>query len=77
MPVAVDSGRLWGRGWVHRSGIVTFMVGDTIPPGLKRDATEARVHPAINALESPPQPRAWLLRGSDDALARSRRSPRR
>ena len=52
VPVAVDSGRLWGRGLVKKSGFVTFRVGDTIPPGLKRDEVEARVHAAINALES-------------------------
>ena len=58
VPVAVDSGRLWGRGLVHQSGTVTFKVGDTIPPGLKRTEVEARVHAAINALELAPQPRA-------------------
>jgi 1-acyl-sn-glycerol-3-phosphate acyltransferase len=50
VPVAVDSGRLWGRGVVKRSGTVRFKVGETIPPGLKRDEIEARVHAAINAL---------------------------
>ena len=50
VPVAVDSGRLWGRGLVHRSGTVTFLVGETIPAGLPRDEIEARVHAAINAL---------------------------
>jgi 1-acyl-sn-glycerol-3-phosphate acyltransferase len=54
VPVAVDCGRLWGRGLVHRSGIVTVKVGDTIPAGLKRDDVEARVHDAINALELAP-----------------------
>src|SRR6476646_5538922 len=34
VPVAVDSGRLWGRGFVHRSGTVTFRIGEIIPPGL-------------------------------------------
>jgi 1-acyl-sn-glycerol-3-phosphate acyltransferase len=58
VPVAVDSGRLWGRGLIHRSGTVTFKVGGTIPPGLKRDEVEARVHAAINALESTPEPSA-------------------
>ena len=58
IPVAVDSGRLWGRGFVHRSGIVTFKVGETIPAGLARNEVEARVHRAINALESAPQPGA-------------------
>lgn len=57
VPVAVDSGRLWGRGLVHQSGTVTFKVGDTIPPGLKRADVEARVHTAINALELTPQAR--------------------
>jgi 1-acyl-sn-glycerol-3-phosphate acyltransferase len=52
VPVALDSGRLWGRGLVKRSGTVTFRVGEMIPPGLKRDEIEARVHAAINALES-------------------------
>ena len=58
VPVAMDSGRLWGRGFVKRSGTVTFLVGETIPPGLKRDAIEARVHAAINALELAPEARA-------------------
>ena len=52
VPVAVDSGRLWGRGFVHRGGTVTLKVGATIPPGLKRDDMEQRVHAAINALDS-------------------------
>jgi 1-acyl-sn-glycerol-3-phosphate acyltransferase len=56
LPVAVDSGRLWGRGLVHRPGIVTFKVGETIPAGLKREEIEQRVHAAINALA--PQARA-------------------
>ena len=50
LPVAVDSGRLWGRGLVHLPGIVTFKVGETIPAGLKREEIEQRVHAAINAL---------------------------
>ena len=57
VPVAVDSGRLWGRGFFHRSGTVTFQVGEIIPPGLERDEVEARVHRAINALELAPEPR--------------------
>jgi 1-acyl-sn-glycerol-3-phosphate acyltransferase len=51
VPVAVDSGRLWGRGFVHRSGMVTLKAGDVIPAGLKRDEIEARVHTAINLLD--------------------------
>ena len=55
VPVAVDSGRVWGRGLVKNSGTVRFKIGETIPPGLKRDQIEARVHDAINALESGPE----------------------
>ena len=58
VPVAIDSGRLWGRGLVHRPGTVTILVGEPIPPGLKRAEIEARVHAAINALELGPQPGA-------------------
>jgi 1-acyl-sn-glycerol-3-phosphate acyltransferase len=50
VPVAVDSGRLWGRGLVHRRGTVTLKVGEIIPPGLRREEIERRVHAAINAL---------------------------
>jgi 1-acyl-sn-glycerol-3-phosphate acyltransferase len=55
VPVAVDSGRLWGRGFVHRRGTVTLKVGQTIPAGLDRKSVEARVHAAINVLESAPE----------------------
>jgi 1-acyl-sn-glycerol-3-phosphate acyltransferase len=58
VPVATDSGRLWGRGLIHRGGTVTLKVGETIPPGLKRDEIESRVHAAINALELAPEARA-------------------
>ncbi len=58
VPVAIDSGRLWGRGLIHRSGAVTFKVGEVIPAGLKRDEAEARVHAAINELQSAPEARA-------------------
>jgi len=54
VPVAVDSGRLWGRGFIHRSGTVIVKVGDTIPAGLDRKAVEGRVHAAINALDLAP-----------------------
>ena len=58
VPVALDSGRLWGRNLPAGSGTVHFVVGDPIPAGLKRDEIEARVHAAINVLESGPQARA-------------------
>ncbi len=50
VPIALDSGRVWPRGFIKRSGIVTLKVGETIPPGLPREEAEARVHAAINAL---------------------------
>lgn len=55
VPVATDSGRIWGRGIVHRSGTMTLKVGETIASGLKRDEVEARVHAAINAFELAPE----------------------
>jgi 1-acyl-sn-glycerol-3-phosphate acyltransferase len=58
VPVAMDSGNLWGRGLVKRPGIVRFVVGKAIPPGLQRDEIERRVHAAINVLESGPEARA-------------------
>lgn len=51
LPVAIDSGRLWTRGWLKKSGTITIRFGEVIPAGLKRDEIEARVHAAINALE--------------------------
>lgn len=54
VPVALDSGRIWPRQrFVKRPGIVTMRFGAPIPPGLPRKEAEARVHEAINALESP------------------------
>ncbi len=50
VPVAVDSGRLWTKGPIKRPGTVRVRIGDAIPPGLKRDEIEARVHAAINVL---------------------------
>ncbi len=53
LPIALDSGRLWPRrGFIKRPGIVTMRVGEAIPPGLPRKEMEARVHAAINALET-------------------------
>lgn len=57
VPIALDSGRLWGKGLIKRPGTVTFRVGETIPPGLDRDEIETRVHAAINALELRPETR--------------------
>ncbi|MDD3799989.1 MAG: lysophospholipid acyltransferase family protein [Novosphingobium sp.] len=51
VPVAVDSGPLYHRVWKRR-GTITFRFGEAIPPGLPRAEIEARVHEAINALNS-------------------------
>jgi 1-acyl-sn-glycerol-3-phosphate acyltransferase len=50
VPIACDSGRLLPKKGPKRPGVVTFRVGETIPPGLPREEVEARVHAAINAL---------------------------
>jgi 1-acyl-sn-glycerol-3-phosphate acyltransferase len=53
VPVALDSGSAWPKGFIKRPGIVTFRFGMPIPPGLPRDVIEARVHAAINTLQAP------------------------
>ncbi|MFD1106472.1 lysophospholipid acyltransferase family protein [Sphingobium olei] len=51
VPIAIDSGRVSPRGrFLKRSGVITYKVGEMIPPGLDRKDAEARVHAAINAL---------------------------
>ncbi|MDB5668192.1 MAG: 1-acyl-sn-glycerol-3-phosphate acyltransferase [Alphaproteobacteria bacterium] len=52
VPVALDSGRVFPRGWIKGSGPVTMRFGAPIPPGLPRKEVEKRVHDAINALET-------------------------
>lgn len=51
VPVAVDSGPLYHR-FIKRSGIMTYRFGEPVPAGLPREEAEARVHAAINALNS-------------------------
>lgn len=51
VPVAVDSGRTWGRSLPRAGGTVRFVIGEPIPPDLPRAEIEARVHAAINTLE--------------------------
>ncbi len=53
VPIALDSARVWPRGFVKHPGVIRFKVGETLPPGLKREEIEARVHEAINALNPP------------------------
>ena len=50
VPIALDSAKIWPRRFVKQAGTIHFKVGEIIPPGLKRDEVEARVHAAINAL---------------------------
>lgn len=52
VPVALDTGRLMPKRGVKRPGVVTLLYGEPIPPGLSRAEIDARVHAAINALES-------------------------
>lgn len=54
VPVATDSGLVWPRKGLKRPGVVTLRFGEVIPPGLPRAEAEARVHAAMNALESFP-----------------------
>ena len=49
VPIAVDSGPLYHRRW-KRKGTITIRIGEPIEPGLPREAIEARVLDAINAL---------------------------
>ena len=51
VPLAVDSGDLYHCFWKRR-GTITYRFGEVIPAGLPRDEIEARVHTAINALNS-------------------------
>ena len=51
VPVAVDSGPLYHR-WLKRPGTITLHFGEPIAPGLPRAEIEARVHAAINLLNS-------------------------
>jgi 1-acyl-sn-glycerol-3-phosphate acyltransferase len=50
VPIALDSGKVWPKKGAKHSGVVTFLIGAPIPPGLPRDEIEARVHTAINLL---------------------------
>jgi 1-acyl-sn-glycerol-3-phosphate acyltransferase len=51
VPVAVNSGPLYHRLW-KRPGTITLHFGEPIEPGLPREEIEARVHAAINVLNS-------------------------
>lgn len=51
VPIAVDSGELYNRD-IKQRGCITYKIGEQIPPGLPRHEAEARVHAAMNALNS-------------------------
>lgn len=53
VPIALDTGRVWPLKEPKRPGVVTLRFGEPIPTGLPRAEIEARVHAAINALETP------------------------
>ncbi|MCW3797758.1 1-acyl-sn-glycerol-3-phosphate acyltransferase [Sphingomonas sp. BN140010] len=61
VPVALDSGRLWPKGLLKRAGTIRVHIGETIPPGLKRDEIERRVHTALNQFELSAQASPELL----------------
>ena len=50
VPVALDTGKLWPKGFLKHPGTIRFRFGARIPPGLPRGEAEALVHDAINAL---------------------------
>jgi len=53
VPVAVDSGQLNQRGqFACYPGVIRYRFGTPVPAGLPRAEAEARVHAAINALNS-------------------------
>lgn len=52
VPVAVNSGPVYGPFWKSK-GTITWHFGEMIEPGLPREEVAARVHEAINALNTP------------------------
>jgi 1-acyl-sn-glycerol-3-phosphate acyltransferase len=49
VPVALDAGLVWPRGFLKRRGVVHVRFGAAIPAGLPRKAIEDKVFTAINA----------------------------
>src|SRR5258705_3209878 len=68
VPVAVDSGRLWGGGPVQRRGPIRFVGRVAIPPGPGRDAVGAPVHAALNAPALAPEAGAQPFCGGDQSV---------
>lgn len=48
VPVTLDAGTVWPKGWIKGPGTVTLAFGIDIPAGLPREEMEARTHAAIN-----------------------------
>ena len=59
VPIALDSGSVWPKSFIKYPGTVHLKVAEPIPPGLPREAVEARVHAAINALQSDARRSGW------------------
>ena len=51
VPIAVNSGLLLPKKGAKHPGVITFRIGEIVPPGLPRKEAEARVHAAINELD--------------------------
>ena len=51
VPVAIDAGLVWPKGFLKYPGTVTWRVGESIKPGLPRTEIESRVYAAINVLD--------------------------
>ncbi|MEI6487201.1 MAG: lysophospholipid acyltransferase family protein [Sphingomonadales bacterium] len=51
VPIALDSGSVWPKGFIKYPGTVHMKIAPVIAPGLPRAEVEARVHAAINALQ--------------------------
>ncbi len=49
VPVALNAGAVWPKGWTKGPGTITLAFGPDIPAGLAREEMEARTHAAINA----------------------------
>lgn len=53
VPIAVNSGLIWPRrSFIKHAGVIIMRFGEPIPAGLPRAEIEARVHAAINVLET-------------------------
>lgn len=51
IPVALNSGILSPKGsFIKKAGVMTYKIGEKIPPGLPRKEAEAIVHKVINTL---------------------------